>query len=104
MSEDQPDQSDREPEYGIVRMEIDPDPKTAEHDLLAVIADIEGVAIEELPSLYREVNHFVEQLFDTPPSTDAQMEISFSYAGYRVTLARSGSLKLVPVKDTIPDG
>ncbi|MFB6140156.1 MAG: HalOD1 output domain-containing protein [Halosimplex sp.] len=39
---------------------------------------IEGVSTTELPSLYREVDHAIEDLFKTPPSSAAQMEIAFS--------------------------
>ncbi|MBX0285642.1 hypothetical protein EGH22_04850 [Halomicroarcula sp. F28] len=102
--------SDSEPETqedehadgsGMVRREIAPDPETAEYDLLEILADVEGCEIEALPALYNEVEHVVETLFRTPPSPAAQMSISFSYAGYRITLDRSGTVQLVDVKDTI---
>jgi len=91
-----------ENEAGTVRSQITPDPETAEYDLLEIIADVEGCQIEDLPSLYNEVEHVVETLFKTPPSTAAQMSLSFSYIGYRVTLDRRGNVKLVRVADTMP--
>jgi len=93
--------SDRETD--IVYAEITPDPSTAEYDLLELIADMESVEIEELPSLYTEVDHFVEKLFDEPPSPDAQLEVQFSYAGYRITIAQDGQVKFVPVKETLDE-
>jgi hypothetical protein len=86
---------------GIVRRQIPPNPETSEYDLLEILAEVEGCDIEALPSLYNEVEHVVETLFKTPPSAGAQMSVSFSYAGYRITIDRSGAVKLVPVKDTI---
>ncbi|WP_220587097.1 HalOD1 output domain-containing protein [Haloarcula salinisoli] len=86
---------------GIVRRQIPPDPATSEYDLLEILADIEEVDIETLPPLYNQVEHVVETLFKTPPSADAQMSISFSYAGYRITIDRTGTVQFVPVKDTI---
>jgi|AntRauTorcE11898_2_1112593.scaffolds.fasta_scaffold23260_1 hypothetical protein len=86
-----------------VYAEIASDSSTAEYDLLEIIADLEGREIEELPSLYTEVGHFVETLFEVPPSPAAQMEIRFSYAGYRITIAQSGTVKLVPVKETLEE-
>ena len=86
---------------GTVRRQIPPDPVTAEYDLLEILADVEGCEIEDLPPLYNEVEHVVETLFRTPPSTAAQMSISFSYAGYRITIDRSGAVKFVAVKDTV---
>jgi hypothetical protein len=85
-------------ESGIVRAQVDPNPDTAEHDLLSIIADLEGVDIEALPSLYTEADHFVEMLFKTPPSDGAQMEIAFSYVGYRITISKKGQVRLVDVK------
>jgi len=86
---------------GLVRREIAPDPETAEYDLLEILAEVEGCEIEALPALYNEVEHIVETLFRTPPSAAAQMSISFSYAGYRITIDRNGTVQLVDVKDTI---
>ncbi|WP_277540840.1 HalOD1 output domain-containing protein [Haloarcula laminariae] len=82
---------------GIVRRQIQPSSETSEYDFLEIVAEIEGCEIEELPSLYNEVEHVIETLFKTPPSTAAQMSISFSYSGYRVTIDRNGVVTLVPV-------
>jgi len=87
----------------VVRTTIDPDPKTAEHDLLEIVADLEGVVIDELPSFYTEVDHFVEMLFENPPSPASQMEITFSYAGYRITMDWRGDVKVVAVKRPMAD-
>jgi len=51
---------------GIVRCQITLDPETSEYDLLEILADLDGCEIEELPSLYNEVEHVVETLFRTP--------------------------------------
>lgn len=86
---------------GIFQREIDPNPETAEYALLEFIAEREGVAMDELPSLYDHVDHFVEALFEDPPAESAQMEIEFSYAGYRVTLSQEGHVTLVEVKKSM---
>lgn len=85
---------------GMVHEHITPDAGTAEYDLLEILADLEGKEIDEFPSLYTQVNHFVESLFDDPPAPESQMEIRFSYAGYRITITQRGEVKLVPVKET----
>ncbi|WP_415381537.1 HalOD1 output domain-containing protein [Halosimplex sp. TS25] len=87
---------------GIVRAQIEPRSATAENEFLELIARLEGVDPTELPSLYREVDHAVENLFKRPPSSEAQMEIAFSYAGYRVTIDQRGHVRLVRVGDTVP--
>jgi hypothetical protein len=86
---------------GIVRFEIDPNPETAEYDLLEGIARHRHVAIEELPSLYRCIDHLVQSMFEDPPDREAQVELQFSYAGNRVTITQRGYVKLVPVRETL---
>jgi hypothetical protein len=87
-------------ETGIVITQIDTDPETAEFDFLELVAAIEDKPVDELPLLYDEIDHLVEQMFQTPPSIDAQVEISFSYSGYRITIDRDGDVKLIPVKES----
>jgi hypothetical protein len=95
-----PEESDERDDPAIVSRSIEPDPESAEYDLLAIVAELEGRAIDELPSLYTSVDHFVERLFEQPPAPEAQMEIEFSYAGYRITLGQNGDVTLVRVKDS----
>lgn len=89
-----------EDETGIVVTRIEPDPQTAEFDFLDLVSRLEGRPVEELPLLYNELDHLIERLFGTPPSLDAQVEVAFSYAGYRITINRKGDVKLIPVKET----
>jgi hypothetical protein len=92
----------REP--GIVRTTIDPDASTAEFDLLQIIADRENVEIEELPSFYTQIDHMVESLFKDPPSPEAQIELDFTYAGYRIRLTQTGEVTLFNIDSTLGDG
>jgi len=103
MSDESPESGDGESDedIGIVRRQIDPDPSTAEYDLLDLISELEDRDITALPALYNEVDHVVETLYKTPPAPRAQMEITFSYAGYRITMDRTGAVRVVPVKESI---
>jgi hypothetical protein len=92
---------DGDPDVGIVRRRITADPEDAEVELLAVIAELEGTTEEELPSLYHELDHVIEALFGTPPSPESQLQITFSYAGYRITMDQRGSVELVKVKESL---
>ena len=85
----------------ILRTTIPPNPETAEYAFLEVIADLEGVEIEALPSLYEQLDHFVELLFKQPPARESQVELSFSYCGYRVRLTQDGQLTVLGVKNTL---
>jgi len=86
-----------------VKRTISTDPRDAELELLEIVAELEDAEIERLPSLYTRVDHFVEALFDDPPAEEAQMEIAFSYAGYRISLTQSGEATLVPVKRSMTE-
>lgn len=97
------DPDDHAPDPRIVRRTIPPNPATAEFDFLSIVAELEGKEIDELPSLYSELDHFVESLFERPPSPTAQMQLRFSYAGYRVTIDQEGQVTLVPVRESIPE-
>lgn len=89
---------------GLVRKTIQASADTAEYDFLAIVAELEGKELDELPSLYDEVGHLIETLFQTPPSPESQFEMSFSYAGYRVTISHRGHIKLIPVKQSVEEG
>ncbi|MFB6165839.1 MAG: HalOD1 output domain-containing protein [Haloarculaceae archaeon] len=79
---------------GIYYRQIPPASDDADYNILTLVADLEGVAVESLPSFYDEVDHLVENLFRCPPSADAQMEIEFTYFGYRITVDQTGQVKL----------
>jgi len=85
-----------------VYAQITPDSDTAEYDLLEIIAGPEGIEIEGLPSLYTQVGHFVETLFNNPPSPGSQTELSVSYTGYPI-VSPDGTVKPVPVKETLDE-
>ena len=86
-----------------VRTSIDPNPETAEYDLLELVAKLEETDIEALPPLYTQVDHFVESLFKEPPTLESQMQLQFSYAGYRITLTQRGDVTLLNVKQTLAE-
>lgn len=86
---------------GMARYSIDATSESAEFELLSGLAAVEGVDMDELPSLYGTIDHLVEALYDEPPAASAQVELSFSYAGYRVHLDQRGNVRLVPVKKSL---
>ena len=86
---------------GFIKRQIQPAADTAEFDFLEIIADLEEKEMDELPPLYTELDDFITRLFQNPPSPESQVALSFSYAGYRVTITQQGKLELIPVKDTL---
>ncbi|CQR53277.1 MULTISPECIES: HalOD1 output domain-containing protein [Haloferax] len=68
-------------------------------NIVLSIAAIEGVRPTQLPPLAQTIDpDALEAVFDC--SNDALL--SFSYAGYRVTLDALGSIEVVPIGDIQP--
>lgn len=79
---------------GIVRRRIQPNPETAEYDFLQIVAELDGADVEHLPSLWHDLDGMVSRLFETPPAPESEVELTFLYDGYRVTIDRSGRVTL----------
>ena len=62
------------------------------------VAELEGSEPDELPTTYDCIDGMLDELYDDPPSPDAQMEVSFTYAGYRITVEQNGTAKFVAVE------
>jgi hypothetical protein len=99
MSDDETDGGTQAQESPVVRT-ISPDPAQSEYEFLEIIAELEGREIDELPSLYNEVEHLIETPFRKPPSPQAQAEMTLSYAGYRVRIDQQGTIELLNVKQS----
>lgn len=54
------------------------------------VADLSGREVDELRPLYDCVDHLLEHLYSDPPSPSADVEIAFSYEGYRITMYQDG--------------
>lgn len=96
-------ESEEGTEPAVVKTTIPADPSAAEYAFLEIIADLEDAEIDTLPSLYDRLDHLLELLFEDPPSREAQIELAFSYCGYRVRLTQEGQLTVLPVKSSVDD-
>lgn len=61
------------------------------------VAELRGSEPDELPATYNCIDGMLDELYADPPSAEAQMEVSFTYAGYRVTVEQDGTAKFVAV-------
>ena len=101
---DEPSESDPSEQMAdedTARVRIEPNSESAEYELLAIVAELGDTDIESLPSFYEQAGHFVEMIFQNPPAPEAQMEISFSYAGYRIRITQLGQVTILKVKESI---
>ena len=88
---DQPRSSD-----DVVTFTFDTDTTDPNVDVVTTIADLEDVAVEELPALYDAIDQVLEHLYSRPPSPTADLQIAFSYHGYRVVLDQDGTARFYP--------
>lgn len=56
---------------------------------------LERVDSTELPTIYDCVDGMLDELFSNPPAPEAQMEVTFSYHRYRITVEQNGNAKFV---------
>lgn len=70
----------------------DPAPQIAER-----VAGIEDKRITDMTTIYSCIDDMLTELFATPPSPEAQMEITFSYEGYRITVEQNGTVRFIKI-------
>lgn len=85
----------------IAKRQISPDPSDPYLSVLEPIADLEGCSVEDLPPLYKYVDHLIENLFSTPPPEKAQVEITFTYYYYRIRLDQQGNMCLTRLAEPL---
>ena len=60
-----------------------------------IIAELEGREVSELYPIYDQMDDVLDNIFSEPPSPEAQLQITFSYEGYRITIEQDGHAKFV---------
>lgn len=88
------DSGETDPEATIVQREVETTEDRANYHVLETIAAIEEVDVTDLPPMFDRVDHILANLFSEPPAPEAQVEITFSFHGYRVTVGQDGTVIL----------
>lgn len=83
------------PAAEIVHRELDIASNSPAVEVAQAVADIEEKDSTELTTLYDCVDGMLDELFSTPPSPEAQMQVEFSYEGYRITIDQDGVAEFV---------
>ncbi|MFC6725262.1 HalOD1 output domain-containing protein [Halobium palmae] len=81
----------------IVHRQLRTDREDPAAAVAEVVAELDGRRADELTATYRCIDGVLGNLFSEPPSPDAQMEVTFTYEGYRVTVEQDGAAKFVKV-------
>ena len=88
----------RNHESEIIHEELDTDVDSPAVAVVEKVAEIEGEDVDELSTAYECVDGTLEGLFSTPPAPEAQIEVTFTYEGYRITVEQNGGAKFVQVE------
>jgi hypothetical protein len=81
---------------------IDPKTERANERLLQHVAEIEDCDLFDLPPLYNRIDDLIKDIFDSPPPSEAQAELEFSYYGYRITIDQTGDVSLMKIPERSP--
>ncbi|MCU4801627.1 hypothetical protein OB920_14705 [Halobacteria archaeon HArc-gm2] len=65
-------------------------------DVTETVAALKGVESDELSPLYDAVGHVVDDIFSEPPRSGSDVEVSFSYEGFRITISQDGDARFRP--------
>ena len=83
------------PDDKIVHESLDTSRDEPAVQVAEVIASLEDVNSDQLMPVYNQIDHVLEHIFSNPPDPDAQIEVTFTYEQYRVTVGQDGEAKFV---------
>lgn len=81
----------------IVHRELDTEGGEPVDQIADVVSELEDSDVDALQPLYRQVDHVLDQVFSDPPAPGAQVEVTFTYEGYRITVEQYGHAQFVKV-------
>lgn len=90
------DESD-DRERSVIHRQLDPSDPTPETDVVTVIAELEGADPADLSPLYSTIDDVISDVFSEPPAPEAQVQLTFTYEDYRITIHQDGSAEFVKV-------
>lgn len=85
------------PKNHIIHRELSPDVDEPTVQVAEIVADIEDEEHTELTTTYDHLDHILSYVFSNPPVPEAQVQITFSYEGYRITVEQDGNAQFVRV-------
>lgn len=84
-------------EESIVHERLDVDRQEPAVQVAEIVASLDGKDQTELSPVYDQIDHVLTHIFSNPPDPGAQVEISFTYEGYRITVEQNGRARFVDV-------
>ena len=90
---------DRAGDPGVYRTTFDPTEKQPNVDVTETVAELEGTESDQLSPLYECIDHVIDNIFSNPPEPEADVEVSFTYEGYRVIVSQDGDATFRPADE-----
>lgn len=81
----------------IVCRDFDLETDDPNRRVVEVIADLKDTNTYELSPVYSTIGDTITNIFSHPPTSQAQIQITFTYEGYRVTIHQDGTATFVRV-------
>jgi hypothetical protein len=85
----------REVEDERVYRELETDRDTPSTQIAEIVADLESTDVTDLTPTYNCIDEVLANVFTHPPSSESQLEVSFSYESYRITVEQDGTGRFV---------
>ena len=85
-----------DPGSDIIHRELDTSVENPATEV--AVADIEGKEATDLTETYGCIDGVLDEIYSDPPSPEAQMQVEFSYEGYRITIEQDGAAKFVKIE------
>lgn len=60
-----------------------------------IVASLEDTDVDDLTPVYDQIDHVLSQIFSDPPDPSAQVEVTFSYERYRITVEQNGEATFI---------
>lgn len=81
----------------IVHRELNTNRENPAVEIAEAVADMEDRAVDELPTTYECIDGMLAEIYGNPPAPEAQIEVEFTYADYRITVDQTGGAEFVQV-------
>jgi hypothetical protein len=81
----------------IVRRQFDTEQDEPATAVAETVASLEHRESTDLTTMYDCIDHVLEHVFSNPPSPEAQVQVTFTYEGYRITVDQDGGARFVRV-------
>lgn len=88
---------DETPNDEIIQRQLQTNEEEPAVQVAKIVAELEGATADRLEPTYIQIDHMLDHLFSNPPASEAQVEITFTYEGYRITVEQSGRAQFLKV-------